>query len=150
MTKRKSSAGFTISWPFIVACIIGYNLFFGDDEDKKDVDVEPLNEKPAVVEKVNKKPNSIDEIVKKIKKEIDTSVVIQESKDTLTDAISEVQKIVKKDKSEPPPYEEPKDAPPQNLESVDIKKSTDIKEKPESTLEPLKNEKDNEPEFTDL
>ena len=39
-----------ISVPTIIACIVVYNLFFGDDdEDKKNVEV-VVDEKPAVVE----------------------------------------------------------------------------------------------------
>ena len=141
MSRRKSSASFTISWPFIIACVIGYNVFFGDDEDKKNVDVEPLDDRPAVVETTDK-PNSIDDIVGKIKKEIDTSVVIQGAKEkikaeleSIKDGSSKKESVPESEPTEKPQEEAVAKAPPES----------DVPD-----LEPINPKTDSEPQFTDL
>jgi len=151
MSSKRSSSSFTISWPFIIMCIIGYNLFFSDDEDKKDVDVEPLDEKPAVVETIDEQPNKIDDLVGKIKKEIDTSVVIQTAKDEFKKAKDELTDEFKAKKDELTKEKETVPEPEEKLVEEKAEVKTEPPAKTEPSLEPIDpKSSDNEPQFTDL
>jgi len=86
--SNKSS--FIFSWPFIIMCIIGYNLFFDDDDETKTMESVD-QETPAVVETIKEdKPNSIDSAVKRIKKEIATSESLKSVKEELSKAKDEI------------------------------------------------------------
>jgi hypothetical protein len=83
-------------------CIIGYNVFFADDEPED----KTVKEKPAVVEQqLDENRNKIDSVIKDIKKEIQTSVVIQDVKEELVKIKDELT-IDKEPPQEPKPKEE--------------------------------------------
>jgi len=93
----RSSFRFSISWPFIIGCYIVYSIFFGsDDDEKKAVDI-----KTTVNVEQKEIPNKIDETVDRIKKEINTSEVIQKAKDEFIKTKEEFMKGVEKETVEP-------------------------------------------------
>ena len=108
--SRRRRASFTISWPFIIACIVGYNIFFGDDSDDKKSTETVDQETPAIVQSTDQE-NSIDATVEKIKNEIKTSEVIQSAKKEFSQLKEEVMSEVKKDwsKKEETKPEQPKE-----------------------------------------
>jgi len=138
MARRSGRASFTISWPFIIAMIVGYNVFFGEDDPSDKTVVEETVQVESGNEQLKENRNKIDETINKIKNEIETSVVIQEVKQEVKKLADEVKTEFNsgKTKDDPPPDEKPKETPPPVIQE---------EEKSEPELEPLD---DNQPEDT--
>jgi hypothetical protein len=79
--SSSSSGGIGIGG-IIFAMIIGYNLFFDDDEDKKDVDVKKTD-KPVVEETTKKSIETVKEDAKKL---------IEDAKKALTKVVEDYKK----------------------------------------------------------
>jgi hypothetical protein len=129
----KSSFRFSISWPFIIGCYIVYSIFFGsDDDEKKAVDI-----KTTVNVEQKETGNKIDETVERIKKEINTSEIIQKAKDDLLKAKDE---LMKKDESEKVESEEiPEETVVEKSKPIEEtpKLQDDKKEDPFDNMKPL-------------
>lgn len=101
--SRRSRASFTISWPFIIACIIGYNIFFGEDEPVDKSVIEPTQQ----VETTSDKGEIIKDALKDAAEKIKSSDELRKARDEFVSIANEFKDSIR-DTDKP----EPKDEPP--------------------------------------
>jgi outer membrane biosynthesis protein TonB len=146
MSRRSSRASFTLSWPFIIFCIIGYNVLFDDEESDKKSTESVDQETPAIVQSTDEKPNTIDSTIDRIKKEINTSVVIQQAKEefgNLKDEVLSELNSEKKPQEKDDPIEKPK---PEEKQEPVMTAESEKQPEPESNLDKVEETNNLNPE----